>query len=218
MSDERIKKDVVDRLYWDNRVDASDVKVEVNDSKVTLTGTVPSYTARRAAITEALQVWGVQSIDAKLDVHYPTSVGLPTDEEIKDRIVNVIEWGSDVDAADVSVQVLEGLATLQGSVESCWQKQRAEELAAGVTGVRDIKNNLVVVPKKTSLDKAIADWILSALDRETYVDVDSVHVTVDKGSVHLEGTVPNRAGYVAAEESVKRTAGVTDVRNDLAIG
>lgn len=41
-ADEEIKRDLVDELYWDYRVDASNVKAEVSDGKVRLTGTVPS--------------------------------------------------------------------------------------------------------------------------------------------------------------------------------
>ena len=30
------KKDIVDQFYWDNRIDASQIKVEVNGGRVTL--------------------------------------------------------------------------------------------------------------------------------------------------------------------------------------
>jgi len=54
VTDEKIKKQVVDQLYWDARVDASDVKVEVSDRNVILTGTVPSYGVRQAVETSVL--------------------------------------------------------------------------------------------------------------------------------------------------------------------
>ena len=43
MNDETIDKQVVDQLYWDSRVNASEVAVTVQNGKVTLHGTVPSY-------------------------------------------------------------------------------------------------------------------------------------------------------------------------------
>ena len=52
-TDQAIKRDLIDELYWDHRVDASDVKAEVVNGKVTLTGNVPSYSARSAAATAA---------------------------------------------------------------------------------------------------------------------------------------------------------------------
>jgi hyperosmotically inducible protein len=52
-TEEQIKRDVVDQLYWDNRVDASDVTVEVSNGTVTLRGTVPTYFASTAALNDA---------------------------------------------------------------------------------------------------------------------------------------------------------------------
>jgi osmotically-inducible protein OsmY len=162
-------------------------------------------------------VEGVLSVNSEVDVRYPEGLPIPTDQETEARIVTLLDWSSDVDASNVRVNVVAGLVTLQGSVGSYWQKQRAERLASGVNGVMDIKNRLVVVPERAPVDETVADWIVSALDRNPHVDVDSIHVRVDKGAVRLSGTVPNWAGFVAAEEDVKRTAGVTEVRNELVI-
>jgi len=46
-SDEVIKKDVVDELYWDNRIDASKVTATVNDGAVTLAGAGPRHSRER---------------------------------------------------------------------------------------------------------------------------------------------------------------------------
>ncbi|TFF85228.1 BON domain-containing protein, partial [Candidatus Heimdallarchaeota archaeon] len=40
-TDEEIKKKLTDQLYWDTRVDASDIDIDVNGSSVTLSGKVP---------------------------------------------------------------------------------------------------------------------------------------------------------------------------------
>jgi osmotically-inducible protein OsmY len=61
-------KDILDPIYWDSRVDASDIFVEVRDGHVTLLGTVPSYTARLAVESEALIVSGVAHVDNRLTV------------------------------------------------------------------------------------------------------------------------------------------------------
>jgi hyperosmotically inducible protein len=58
-TDEAIKRDLIDELYWDYRVDAFNVKAEVSDGRVELTGSVPSYSARHAAVTAA---WGIDGV------------------------------------------------------------------------------------------------------------------------------------------------------------
>lgn len=49
-----------------------------------------------------------------------------------------------LDASDITVQVSDGLATLQGSVESRWMKRRAEDVADACRGVQDVRNNIRV--------------------------------------------------------------------------
>ncbi|MFO7783893.1 MAG: BON domain-containing protein [Thermodesulfobacteriota bacterium] len=61
-TDERIKKDVVDELYWDDRVNASEVYVEVSNGTVTLRGEVPTYFSKTAAHDDALEILGVVSV------------------------------------------------------------------------------------------------------------------------------------------------------------
>jgi len=48
-TDEEVKKNVADELSWDDRVDATDVSVDVRDGRVVFSGTVLTYAARRAA-------------------------------------------------------------------------------------------------------------------------------------------------------------------------
>ncbi len=67
-SDERIREDVVSRLTDDDRVDASDVDVQVQNGEVTLTGKVDNRRMRRAAEECAEDVPGVRDIHTQLRV------------------------------------------------------------------------------------------------------------------------------------------------------
>lgn len=49
-----------------------------------------------------------------------------------------------VKARDVSVETFKGVVQLSGFVNSLTEKDRAGQVAAGVSGVRDVKNNIVV--------------------------------------------------------------------------
>jgi len=61
-------------------------------------------------------------------------------EDINDRLTD--DWG--VDATDIEVAVSNGEVTLTGSVDSRMAKRRAEDIAAYVSGVKDVQNNLRV--------------------------------------------------------------------------
>ena len=84
--DEQIKKSVVDMLYLDNRVDASDIHVDVTDGVVTLRGTVPSFTVKEASLFDAWKVPGVKKVNNDSFVRFPTTAKALTDSQIEDSI------------------------------------------------------------------------------------------------------------------------------------
>jgi len=67
-SDERIKEDVNDRLSDDYYLDASDVEVSVENTEVTLTGTVRNRSDKRRAEDLAESVSGVTNVENRLRV------------------------------------------------------------------------------------------------------------------------------------------------------
>jgi len=67
-SDERIKEDVNDRLSDDYYLDASDVEVSVENTEVTLTGTVRNRNDKRRAEDLAESVSGVTNVENRLRV------------------------------------------------------------------------------------------------------------------------------------------------------
>lgn len=77
-SDDRIKEDVCDRLTDDWRVDASDIGISVNQSEVTLDGTVGSREERRRAEDLAESVSGVRHVQNNLRVAQGGSMGATT--------------------------------------------------------------------------------------------------------------------------------------------
>ena len=68
---EKIKKDITDQLYWDDRVDAAEVDIHVSDGKVELSGTVPTFNALRAAEMDAYTVPGVKEVKNDLALKLP---------------------------------------------------------------------------------------------------------------------------------------------------
>lgn len=215
-SDETIKKNVSDQLYWDTRVDASDVEVSVDSGVVTLTGQTPSYYAKQSAEDTALMVSGVISVVNKLDVKYPTSVTYPSDVDIQSNIESQLLWSTEIDSTKIEIEVQDNFVTLKGTVDEYWKKYRAETLA-DVTGVFGITNEIAVVPTETVVDEDIAEDVTAALERNVNVNVDDVTVKVKNGKVTLTGTVPSWIAFNSAENSAFYTLGVVEVENRLDI-
>lgn len=216
-TEEQIKRDVVDQLYWDNRVDASDVTVEVSNGTVTLRGTVPSYFAATSALNDAWAVLGVTDVRNHVTVRYPGTVKLPTDEEIRTDALNVLARSPDIVISDLDVEVDAGRVTINGSVDSYWKRAHAEDLVGSCPGVISINNRLTIVPDRDFVDRDIANDIQTAIDRNALVAVDDVTVRVRDGLVTLSGTVPTYAARRAAYNAALFTAGVRGVNNNIAV-
>jgi osmotically-inducible protein OsmY len=67
-----------------------------------------------------------------------------SDERIREDLNERLTEAHDIDASDITVEVSNGVATLSGRVEERWMKHRAEDIADGCTGVRDVHNMILV--------------------------------------------------------------------------
>ncbi len=213
-SDEEIKKDVIHRLTWDDRVDAAKIIVDVKDGKVTLTGSVPSYLARSAAYDDVWTVRGVRSVVNELSVK---PLKTPSDEEIRTRVEDRLLTSPAFETADIDVEVHNGIVKLKGTVDALWKRTSAETITEGLRGVVDVKNELAVVPTGDFMDEDIARRIIDSLDRDARVDAEDVTVNVRNGIVTLTGTVPDRYAREAAYEAALYTTGVKEIHDQLTV-
>lgn len=77
-----------------------------------------------------------------------------SDDRICEDVCDRLTEDPSVDASDVEVHVADGEVTLAGSVESRWEKRRAEDDAMSTSGVRDVVNRLRVVPAPSPIGPA----------------------------------------------------------------
>lgn len=217
ITDQEISTRIKNQLYWDGRVQASDVGVTVDNGKATLSGTVPSYRAKTAAVEDARMVLGVKAVDNQLRVQHPPERTVPRDSEILEQVISALAWDADVDSTKIDVDVAGGMVTLKGTVNAYWKKYQAEDDAYSVDGVLNVINELGVVPNEDLADEAIATDIEGALERNAYVDPNQVTVEVNNGTVTLSGVVPDWSAWRAAYNAAAYTTGVVDVIDRLAI-
>lgn len=217
MTSQEIKTRVIDQLRWDDRVDASDIGVTIDDGLTRLTGTVNSYRSKLAAEADARAVSGTRKVDNQLEVQLPPTIAAPSDAEITSNVNNVLLWNPRIDSTKIDVSVVGGVVTLEGTVDSFWKKYEAENDAYWVVGVIAINNALAVVPSQRFSDEAIGKTIEDALDRSVNVNVNDVTVEVNGGIVTLRGIVPSWIAWRAAYDAAMYTTGVVDVVDRLAI-
>ena len=75
-----------------------------------------------------------------------------SDERIREEICDRMTDDDSLDPSDITVQVARGEVTLTGTVQSRYQKRRAEDLVESSSGVRDVTNNIRVAREQEPLD------------------------------------------------------------------
>jgi osmotically-inducible protein OsmY len=152
----------------------------------------------------------------------PAVRDLPSDQQhsADKQIGLAIERQLSADAAVpahlIDVQVQNGIATLSGSVEHLLARERAQELAQTVRGVRAVVNTISVNPIKRS-DGDVTKDAKIAIARDPASDLYEVGVQVTNGTAILTGDVDSLAERQLAEEVVSAVRGIKAIKNDLVV-
>lgn len=211
-NDAEITQAVHDAFLYDPRLRGTKITVHVRQGQLSLLGEVASLSAKRAAGDDARNTLGVREVLNHLEVR-PEQ--WPGDPAIDKRVAAAL--GRDAHVGMLAIQSSShfGKVYLNGTVNSYFEKERAEAVTANVPGVIDVVNRLSV--DFTWMDKA--DWeIKEDVERQLFwspfVDSDQITVSVDDGIVTLKGTVHTHQQRDAAEENA-RQGGARRVVNQL---
>lgn len=102
---------------------------------------------------------------------------------------------------DINVRVQDGIVHLEGMVDVLREKQRAQEIASGVDGVKDVENNLTVSTDGGITDGDVEFEIAEEL-RAHGIGTKEVWVNVESGVAHVKGKVASLGEAKAVVEAV----------------
>ncbi|HZQ99528.1 MAG TPA: BON domain-containing protein [Chloroflexota bacterium] len=210
-SDREIQQDVLRELAWDPRVDAADVGVSVDQGTVTLTGSVPTYAERIAAVEAAHRVAGVLDVADDLRVKVPGH-HQRDDADLARAVRHALEWDVVVPHERIHTTVADGRVTLSGQVDSPHQRDAAIRVVRALVGVRDVTDEIEIAPGTVS-SAAVRNAIEQALERRATRAAEHLEVEVVDGRVILRGVVhswPEREAVVGAARYTKGVRAVDD--------
>jgi len=209
-----IQKDVIDEIKWEPFLNASEIGVAVNNGVVTLSGTVNTYSKKRAAEDAAKRVAGVKAVAEEIEVKlFATSV--KNDTEIAQRITDSLKWQSAVQENKVKVTVEKGWVTLEGEVDWEFQKKAIKNIVSNLTGVKGIGNLITVKPSVSAKD--IKQKIAAAFHRSATIDSEKIQIDVHGNKAILSGKVRSWAEKKEAQNASWSAPGITFVENKLEI-
>jgi len=140
-TDEQILQAVRDSFKTDPRVYAFNPNVSVTHAMVTLTGEVDNLKALRAAGQDARNTSGVWRVKNLLKVRPATPTA---DESVSQSVNDALKLSPVLDEDEIKAEVRRGVVTLNGTVNTYFEKSEAEDIASRASGAVDVKNLLSV--------------------------------------------------------------------------
>jgi hyperosmotically inducible protein len=226
-TDEQVKEAVEKALEDDRALEKSDVEVaSVNEGVVLLRGEVETVGAEVRRVVSELrgpreladrEIW--QDAEGAVD----TEQNAVADGWITTKVKLALLSEEGVGTTSVNVDTDGGVVTLFGRVDSADAKQRAEQRARAVDGVKDVDNELAVAPDVAAGpggqrdDGEIKDAVQKRIDaRATLADAD-INVASTEGVVRLTGTVTSQRDRIAALTAARSAPGVRRVVDGLEV-
>ena len=142
-----------------------------------------------------------------------------SDIDLRQFIVDELEFEPSIDAANIGVAVHDGVVTLTGHVPTFMEKTTAERTVGRIKGVKGIACEIEVRPIGANItaDDEIARRAVHQIEWNVQVPKNSVQVRVEKGWVTLSGKLHWHFQRAAVENAVHALSGVRGVINNIAV-
>lgn len=138
---DELQRRVAKALLNDPYVDRFDISIHAHNGWVSLSGNVNTSFEKNRAGTVASRVRGVVGVDNSIDHDYHWA--WKTDWEILADVNDHLRWSPFVDDSDITVSVVNGEVSLNGSVGSWTEREEAAKMAYQA-GAKDVNNLLEV--------------------------------------------------------------------------
>ena len=212
--DTDLTADVTDELFWDPKLDSTEIAVSAADGKITMRGTVGRLRERREAQKAAQRVFGVISIDNQLQVKLMNDEKRE-DADLRGDVLQALMLDGLVPST-VDAKVEDGFVTLTGTADWQYERDEAEFVASNIVGALDVSDEVEL--NRTTPDAGdVQESIKKAFKRNAKIDADDLYVSTDNGTVTINGAVSSWAEHDEAIDAAWAAPGVTSVQDRMTV-
>ena len=198
-----------------------DVKANVEDGIVTLTGTVDLYQRKLDAAKLARKIGHVQGVRNLVTVAGPDVPDAQLEQKLATKLTYV-RVGYDNTFDYFALGVKDGVVTVEGQDRTGVGREEALADIANMPGVKDVVENISVAPVST-FDDGIRIQAMRAIYRDPVLSkyaMDPAHpirIIVDNGHVTLYGAVDSAMDKNVAGIRAGQVSGAFSVDNKLVV-
>lgn len=215
LTDTDIERLVTEALAWEEKLPHRNIHVRADAGVVILSGIVDTPEQKSKAVKAAEGIAGVTCVTDNLVVRPPHRV---QDEEIEQAVRERIERdGRLTSPEDFEVLVKNGIVHLRGEVTSVAEKWAAFDDARFVPEVRDVSDEITLIPQATISDHILEELVTAELTRALGLDARNIHAHVENQVVRLQGTLHSNWQKSIAQQVASEIMGIRGVTNDITI-
>lgn len=221
-TDGRIEKTIQASYTFRTYLKDDAISVKAEGGVVTLSGSVSEDYHRELALETASGVPGVESVKDELKVKGPQPEER-SDPWITAKVKAALAFHAHVSAGSTHVDTTAGVVTLSGKAGTEAQKELSGEYARSVSGVKGLRNELVVTGHSAeSLGEQVDDASITAQIKTELLFHSATHaastqVETHNGAVTLRGVAENPAEKDLATKLAEDVHGVKRVDNRMAV-
>jgi len=144
---------------------------------------------------------------------------MKSDVQIQKDVMEELKWQPFLNASEIGVAVKNGIVTLSGKVNSYSKKLTAERAAKKVAGVKAVAEEIEVGPTSpySKTDAELAEAVLNALKWHAAVQEEKIKISVENGTVKLEGEVDWAYQRTSAKSAIENLTGIRSVVNLITV-
>ncbi|TYB79498.1 BON domain-containing protein [Bizionia myxarmorum] len=142
---------------------------------------------------------------------------MKTDLEIKQDVLEELEWQPILRDAQIGIEVKFGIVRLSGIVRNLAEKLVAENTAKKIIGVKAVADDIEVKIQGNFTDTDLTTKINFDLEWNTSVPEENIDVKVEDGHVFLSGNVKWGFQKSEAEKSLQYIDGIKSITNTISI-
>ena len=152
-----------------------------------------------------------------------TTVGMEIDDSVLTASVkSALLADPDVKSVDFKVETRKGEVLLSGFVDSQTQIDRANAVAKGVSGVKNVLNNATIKESTITVGNTVDDAVVTSRVKTALLGDEStksrdIAIVTRKGEVQLSGFVDSQQQIDRAIEITRGIEGVKGVSNEMSI-
>ncbi|MBM7855390.1 hyperosmotically inducible protein [Desulfohalotomaculum tongense] len=133
------------------------------------------------------------------------------DNKLRAQVQEAIDAHPEMERYGIQADVVDGEVQLTGIVDTAAEKNRLNEIASRVPGVKRIENGITVSTDGQINDSGVAMEVTEELNAHPRVNMKNIGAKIADGKVFLVGRTDDPAEERAAIEAASKARGVTEV-------